>query len=264
MLCSPRELAISADHGGILVLLPDLAVGGRRRARARPRRRRARHRGRVQPAGPLSVLGVAREAAAATGAPLSRPTTSGSRRATDAEAGVGRGARPRAVSPIPGPRDPGRHGRPVADPRPGPADAPRDASGVERRRRHELRDAGDRDSPCTRSTSALPGRPGRSSSAGPADGERLVTLDGVERALARRGPVDRRPRAGAWHRRDDGRATRRCRRRRTTSCWRARTSTRPGCCARRAGWTSRPRRRSGSIAARIPRPCRRRRPGPRS
>ncbi len=73
MLCSPRELAISADHGGILILPPDTPVG-------------VDVAGRfglddvvfdieVMPNRPdlMSVAGVARELAAATGAPFSLP-----------------------------------------------------------------------------------------------------------------------------------------------------------------------------------------------
>jgi phenylalanyl-tRNA synthetase beta chain len=72
MLCSPKELAISQDHGGILVL-PDLAVGtdlkvvlGLDDAVLDIE---------VEPNRPdfLSILGVAREVAAATGVPLQVP-----------------------------------------------------------------------------------------------------------------------------------------------------------------------------------------------
>jgi phenylalanyl-tRNA synthetase beta chain len=75
MLCSPKELAISADHGAILVLPDDTAVG----------EDVARLFGlddavldvAVTPNRPdlLSVAGVAREVAAATGAPFAPPST---------------------------------------------------------------------------------------------------------------------------------------------------------------------------------------------
>src|SRR5438093_3805379 len=73
MLCSPRELAISPDHGGILVLPPDTPVGVDVAA----------HFGlddavldvAVTPNRPdlMSVVGVAREAAAATGSEFRPP-----------------------------------------------------------------------------------------------------------------------------------------------------------------------------------------------
>ena len=76
MLCSPRELGISADHGGILILPPDGEVGADFK----------RTFGlddavldiEIEPNRPdlMSVLGVAREVAAATGAPLTPPDLS--------------------------------------------------------------------------------------------------------------------------------------------------------------------------------------------
>jgi phenylalanyl-tRNA synthetase beta chain len=74
MLCSPRELAVSQDHGGILVLNDEgLEVGADLKA--------ALGLGdavldiEVEPNRPdfLSVIGVAREVAAATGVPLGEP-----------------------------------------------------------------------------------------------------------------------------------------------------------------------------------------------
>jgi phenylalanyl-tRNA synthetase beta chain len=76
MLCSPWELAISPDHHGILVLPPDTPVGADLKAQL----------GlddavldvEVTPNRPdlMSVVGVAREVAAATGVPLTLPDTS--------------------------------------------------------------------------------------------------------------------------------------------------------------------------------------------
>ena len=76
MLCSPRELAISADHGGILVLPPATRPVGVDVAalfglddvvfdiEVKPNRPDL-----------MSVAGVAREAAAATGRPVTPPET---------------------------------------------------------------------------------------------------------------------------------------------------------------------------------------------
>ncbi len=73
MLCSPRELAVSADHGAILILPPDTPVGADVAAEfglddvvfdieVKPNRPDL-----------MSVAGVAREVAAATGAPFALP-----------------------------------------------------------------------------------------------------------------------------------------------------------------------------------------------
>ena len=76
MMCSPSELAISGDHGAILVLPAGLPVGGDVKelfglddvvlhVEIEPNRPDL-----------MSVVGVAREASAATGVPLSIPDTS--------------------------------------------------------------------------------------------------------------------------------------------------------------------------------------------
>jgi len=71
MLCSPRELAISADHGGILVLNDEGMDVGTDLARALALDQPVLDI-EVEPNRPdfLSVIGVAREVAAATGVPL--------------------------------------------------------------------------------------------------------------------------------------------------------------------------------------------------
>ncbi|MDP8955485.1 MAG: phenylalanine--tRNA ligase subunit beta [Actinomycetota bacterium] len=73
MLCSPRELGISADHSGILILHGDLPEGGD--VKATFGLDDAVFDIEVKPNRPdlLSVVGVAREAAAATGVPFSYP-----------------------------------------------------------------------------------------------------------------------------------------------------------------------------------------------
>jgi phenylalanyl-tRNA synthetase beta chain len=75
MLCSPRELAISEDHGGILVLNGEGIEPGADVAAALGLEDAVLDI-EVEPNRPdfLSVLGVAREVAAATGVPLSVPS----------------------------------------------------------------------------------------------------------------------------------------------------------------------------------------------
>jgi phenylalanyl-tRNA synthetase beta chain len=73
MICSPRELGISTDHGGILILPSELSVGADLKASLgldEP----VLHL-EVEPNRPdlLSVLGVAREVSGATGVPLVMP-----------------------------------------------------------------------------------------------------------------------------------------------------------------------------------------------
>jgi len=73
MICSPRELGISADHGGILILPTDLSVGADLKASLGLEE--AVLDLEVEPNRPdlLSVLGVAREVSGATGVPVVMP-----------------------------------------------------------------------------------------------------------------------------------------------------------------------------------------------
>lgn len=73
MICSPRELGISADHGGILILPSDLSVGADLKASVGLDE--AVLDLEIEPNRPdlLSVLGVAREVSGATGVPLVMP-----------------------------------------------------------------------------------------------------------------------------------------------------------------------------------------------
>jgi Phenylalanyl-tRNA synthetase beta subunit len=183
MLCSPRELAISQDHGGILILNDaGLAVGEDLK------------RGlgldevvldvEVEPNRPdfLSVYGVAREAAAATGVKL-LPLETAVDEVPDAVADAvtvridDLEGCPRYVARV-GPRC-----RSSALParRPGTADGRGGPPDRRRGRRDQLHDVGDRPAAaCLRYGSAR--RTGivvRKAS----DGERLTTLDDAERIL---------------------------------------------------------------------------------
>ncbi|HEX9375726.1 MAG TPA: phenylalanine--tRNA ligase subunit beta [Actinomycetota bacterium] len=73
MVCSPRELGVSADHGGILVLPPDTPVGAD--VKAEFGLDEVVFDIEVKPNRPdlMSVAGVAREVAGATGAPFALP-----------------------------------------------------------------------------------------------------------------------------------------------------------------------------------------------
>jgi phenylalanyl-tRNA synthetase beta chain len=76
MLASARELAISADHSGILVLAPDLEVGADVKAAVGLDDAVLDLEIETNRPDLLSVFGIAREVAAATGLPLSSPDVS--------------------------------------------------------------------------------------------------------------------------------------------------------------------------------------------
>ena len=76
MLCSPREIGISGDHGGILVLPADAPVGADLAATYGLDDAVLDIEVKSNRPDLLSVLGVAREAAAAAGVPLVLPATS--------------------------------------------------------------------------------------------------------------------------------------------------------------------------------------------
>lgn len=74
MLCSARELGLSEDHEGLLVLPADAPVGGNLRDVLRLDERRITIKLTPNRGDCLSVVGVAREVAAITGAPLRAPS----------------------------------------------------------------------------------------------------------------------------------------------------------------------------------------------
>ena len=241
MLCSPRELRISAEHGGILLLRSD---------RVEPGADVKELFGlddavldiEMEPNRPdlLSVIGVAREVAVATGVPLREP---------DVVARRSRGARRRArrsscwtSSGAPA-TSRGCCGRPVgavAAAIAGAADGVRHAADVERRRCDELRDARARPA----AARLRPRRARRSPAswcAAAKDGRATRTLDDVERLLDVGGPADRRPAKAVAIAGVMGGAGRGVERHGVICSWRARTSRRQGCCgpARRLGLTHR-------------------------
>jgi phenylalanyl-tRNA synthetase beta chain len=76
MMCSPKELAISGDHTGILILPPDAPVGADFRSAFGLDDSVLDIEVKSNRPDLLSVIGVAREAASATGTPLTLPDTS--------------------------------------------------------------------------------------------------------------------------------------------------------------------------------------------
>jgi phenylalanyl-tRNA synthetase beta chain len=74
MLCSAKELGLSDDHTGLLILDADAPVGGDIRAVLQLNDRKLTIKLTPNRADCLSVIGVAREVAAITGAPLVLPT----------------------------------------------------------------------------------------------------------------------------------------------------------------------------------------------
>jgi phenylalanyl-tRNA synthetase beta chain len=86
MICSARELAISADHSGILVLSPDVTVGADVKATFGLDEEVLDLEIETNRPDLLSVLGIAREVAGATGLPLVPPDTSVAEAADPADA----------------------------------------------------------------------------------------------------------------------------------------------------------------------------------
>ena len=123
------------------------------------------------------------------------------------------------------------------------------AADLERRRRDELRDARARQ-PAARVRLRRRCTAGGSSSAARAPGEKLRTLDGVERELVARRPADRRRRARDRARRDHGRRGDRDRRAaRRPSCSRRRTSSRTASTAPPSASACAPRARTAGRRA---------------
>ena len=143
MLCSPRELAISTDHGGILVLNDEGMDVGTDLKRALELDQPVLDI-EVEPNRPdfLSILGVAREVAAATGVSVAAGRAHRRRRRRGRRiGGVGADRRARRLPAIPGPRDPRRDAPGHAAVGAGTPDRLRDAPDRRGRRRDELRDA---------------------------------------------------------------------------------------------------------------------------
>ena len=204
MLCSGDELELTGDADGILILPPDTPLGvaaGRPLRRRRPRRRRQaeprrrpvdrragpRDLDRDRGPGPLPRIDVGRVRARRWRSARGRGPRSGPLPAV-------RRALGRATSAI----GPSPHRGPGAPP------GGRDAPGEQRRRRQQLRDARARQADPhvrrgARSTAA------GSSSGGRTPGERIETLDHVDRTLTEDDPGHRRPGRPDRHRRGHGR-----------------------------------------------------------
>ena len=132
----------------------------------------------------LSVYGVAREVHAATRAPLAPPPWADDPMPADGDVPghLDRGARPRAVPALHRAPVRGREAGRVAAVAEGAADGGRPAADLQRRRHHQLRDAVHRPA-----DACLRRRPDRrrpaDRAARAAEGERITTLDDVERTL---------------------------------------------------------------------------------
>jgi len=182
MLCSPKELGISGDHSGILVLDDAFAAG--EDVKAVLRLDEAVIDIEVAPNRPdlLSVVGVAREVAAATGEDLLLPTA-------DVREGEEKAADAATVEVVDRERCPRYLARVVRGVRMGPspmaaqvrltAAGMRPLANVVDATNYVMLETGQPMHPFDLALLAGPGIVVRRAD----DGERLVTLDGVERAL---------------------------------------------------------------------------------
>ena len=259
MLCSaegarPRRRPLAGSSAST----PPTELGADVRERARPRRRglRPRDHARTGPtrcassASPASSPRTSRSRSTVPGARRRRPT----RRSPSTITVVGRGRRPLPALPRPGRRTVTMGPSPRVDG--AAAGEGGDAPDQQRRRRHQLRAA--RTQPAAARVRPRPARRAAASSCGsPSDGERITTLDGVERDARPDDDLlicdaERAPQAiaGIMGGRDvRGVATtppRSCSSRRTSSAWAS-----P---AARSGSSCAPSRARGSSAASTRRP----------
>ena len=252
MLCSPREIGISADHGGILVLPADAPLGADVAATFGLDDAVLDVEVKSNRPDLLSVLGVAREAAAATGMPLVLPDTS----VPEAD---GKAADAATLEVRDLERCPRYLARVIRGARLGPsplrmqarltASGMRPVSNLVDATNYVMLEMGQPMHPFDLALLAGQGIVVRRAE----EDERLVTLDGIERVLTAEDLViadlEKAVAIGGVM----GSASPRSPPRPATSCWRARISVRPGSCGRRGAWASSPRRPPGSAGGRIPR-----------
>ena len=251
MLCSARELGLSEDHSGLLILDAEAPIGKDIRAALDLDDRKLTIKLTPNRADCLSVVGVAREVAAITGAALTLPSFDADGAADRrSPAGAGRGAGP--VRPLLRPRHPRRRcARADAGLDEAATRAQRPAADLRAGRHLQLRDAGTRPSLARVRPRQGAGRADRALGSHGRTGGTAERPDGGGRRRGRR-DLRRCGRRGDWP--ASWAATPpRCRSTRATSTSRPLSGGPTRSVAARAATTSRPTRRTASNAAWISR-----------